>query len=249
MLVVGQAKAYAVDRPVGVGAVCELVGTVAMFQFHHAAYEVPFERHLCDPILAVLMTKKRNLENYRPVGCTAVSTLAAMSKVELEERRETVARLRELTKKAEKGDKKVLLELRGILNGSPELAWHLVNLGKTAECLLIDKLTKKKDLAGREIIERQLELMREEVAGESASPLERLLAERVVMTWLQLQLFEALYSTSLGNLNLSQGNYHQKRLDRAHRNHLSAIRTLAQIRKLAPAVQINIAEKQINQAR
>ena len=29
-----------------------------MFQFHHAAYEVPFECHLCDPILAVLMTKK-----------------------------------------------------------------------------------------------------------------------------------------------------------------------------------------------
>jgi hypothetical protein len=45
---------------------------------------------------------------------------------------------------------------------------------------------------------------------------------------------------------VSQGEYYQKRLDRAHRRHLSAIRTLAQIRKLAPAVQINIAEKQIN---
>jgi hypothetical protein len=47
---------------------------------------------------------------------------------------------------------------------------------------------------------------------------------------------------------LSQDEHRQKRLDKAHRRHLSAIRTLAQIRKLGPAVQINIAEKQINTA-
>lgn len=56
MLIVGQAKAYAVERPVGVSAVRELVGTLAMFQFDDTAYEVPFERHLCDPILPLLMT-------------------------------------------------------------------------------------------------------------------------------------------------------------------------------------------------
>jgi hypothetical protein len=51
----------------------------------------------------------------------------------------------------------------------------------------------------------------------------------------------------LGKYTLAQGNYYQKRLDRAHRNQLSAMRTLAQIRKVGPAaVQINIAEKQIN---
>ena len=44
----------------------------------------------------------------------------------------------------------------------------------------------------------------------------------------------------------AQGSYYQKRLDHAHGRHLSAIRTLAHIRKLEPAVQINIAEKQIN---
>ena len=50
------------------------------------------------------------------------------------------------------------------------------------------------------------------------------------------------------NLALSQGDHYQRRFDGAHRDHLSAIRTLAQIRKLAPAVQINIAQKQINTA-
>jgi hypothetical protein len=184
----------------------------------------------------------------RPVGCPPSPDLAAMSKGEIKERRDVVARLRELTKKAEKGNKKVLPEIRKILDESPDLAWRLVNVGKTAERLLIDKLTKEKDLAAKEVMELQLESMREEVAGENASPLERLLAERVVATWLQLQLFEALYAANLGNMTLNQGHYYQKRFDRAHRNHLSSIRTLAQIRRIGPAVQINIAEKQINTA-
>jgi hypothetical protein len=117
-----------------------------------------------------------------------------------------------------------------------------------AEWSLIEKITKEKDLASKEMMSFQLESMREEVAGSSPSPLERLLAERVVACWLQVQLFEGLYVQNIGNLTLKQADYYQKRLDRAHRRHLSAIKTLAQIRKLGPAVQINIAEKQINTA-
>jgi len=88
--------------------------------------------------------------------------------------------------------------------------------------------------------------MRIEVAGETPSPLEQLLAERVVATWLEVQLFSGLYAMGIKGGTLSQDDHRQKRLDRAHRRHLSAIRTLAQIRKIGPAVQINIAEKQIN---
>jgi hypothetical protein len=96
------------------------------------------------------------------------------------------------------------------------------------------------------MMEHQLESMRLDIAGKDPSPLEILLAERVVATWLQVQLFEGLYASGLGKHALAQGNYYQKRLDRAHGRHLSAIRTLAQVRKMGPAVQINIAEKQIN---
>jgi hypothetical protein len=90
--------------------------------------------------------------------------------------------------------------------------------------------------------------MRVEVAGDNPSPLERLLAERVVATWLEVQLFEGLYAVGMKDGTSIQDDHRQKRLDRAHRRHLSAIRTLAQIRKLGPAMQINIAEKQINTA-
>jgi hypothetical protein len=123
-----------------------------------------------------------------------------------------------------------------------------MNIGKAAERLLINRMTKNKDLVSREIMEHRLESMRREVAGDNASPLERLLAARVVATWLQVQHLEALCAASLDAPALSQGDLYQKRLDKAHRNHLSAIRTLAQIRKLGPAVQINIADKQVNTA-
>jgi hypothetical protein len=68
----------------------------------------------------------------------------------------------------------------------------------------------------------------------------------VVATWLQVQVFEGLHAVGMKGETPIQDDHRQKRLDLAHRRHLWAIRTLAQIRKLGPAVQINIAEKQIN---
>jgi hypothetical protein len=42
--------------------------------------------------------------------------------------------------------------------------------------------------------------------------------------------------------------YKQKSLDHAHRRYISAVKALAQIRKMGPAVQINVARKQVNVA-
>jgi hypothetical protein len=169
-----------------------------------------------------------------------------MSKAEIEQRRETLTRLRDLLKQTEKGDEKAVPAIREILDETSDLAWRSRNIGKMAERLLINELTGE-DLIAKEMIKHQLDSMRSEIVGEDSSPLELLLAERIVATWLQVQLFESLYASGLGKHTLAQGNYYQKRLDRAHKNHLSAIRTLAQIRKMGPAaVQINIAEQQVN---
>jgi hypothetical protein len=170
-----------------------------------------------------------------------------MSKGEIEERRATIAKLLNPMERAQDGDEGAVLDIREILDGSADLAWHLIKGPATmAESVLIEHITTDKDLASKELLRHQLESMRIEVAGENPSPLERLLAERVVATWLELQLFSGLYGANLGKLTLGQGDYYQKRSDRAHRRHLSAIRTLAQIRKLGPSVQTNIADKQFN---
>ena len=184
----------------------------------------------------------------RSVGCPPDPDLSAMTKEERATRRETMARLKELVNKAQKGDKKAVPEIRQILQQSPDLAWCFTNVGMVAEWALIERITKEKDLASKEMMSFQLESMRGEIAQSSSSPLERLLAQRVVASWLQVQLFEGLYVQNMGNLSIRQADYYQKRLDRAHKRHLSAVKTLAQIRKLGPAVQINMAEKQINTA-
>jgi hypothetical protein len=192
---------------------------------------------------------RKSLEAARPVGHPESPDLAAMSEKEIKERRATVAKLRDLSERAQDGDEEAALNIRKILDDSPDLAWLFIEgPAKMAESALIDEITKDGDLASKEFLRHQLESMRVELAGENPSPLERLLAERVVATWLQVQLFEGLYAVGMKSGTPIQYDHRQKRLHRAHRRHLSAIRTLAQIRKLGPAVQINIADKQINTA-
>src|SRR5215203_3848601 len=173
-----------------------------------------------------------------------------MTKEEKEAHRDTVERLKELVEKSAKGDKKPLPEIRKILKESPELAWQLMDVAKYTEYHHTKMMVKEEGSGLKEVLRNQLAAMREEIAGDNPSPLERLLAERIVITWLQIQLFEGLYASNMssGTTTIAQSNYEQKRIDHAHRRHLSAIRTLAQIRKLGPAVQINIAEKQVNTA-
>ncbi len=103
-------------------------------------------------------------------------------------------------------------------------------------------MTSEEDAAAKEMMERQLESMRLEIAGQDALPLERLLRERTVATWLQVQLFESLYATSLGKHTLPEVTTTRSSWTGCMSG-TSAIRTLAQNRKMGLAAQINIAEK------
>jgi hypothetical protein len=172
-----------------------------------------------------------------------------MSQAGLEEAGKTVEKLHDLLRLAQQGEEDAVPEIRQILSEHPDLARRFVDVAHIAEDALIERMTREEDLAAKEIIRCQLQAMREQIAGESPSPLVRLLSERVVLTWLEVQYFEALYAKNMRNLSIPQAEHHQKRLDRAHRRHLSAIRALAQMRKLlkgASITQINIADKQIN---
>ena len=196
------------------------------------------------------MSPKNNLDKRQPAGDSpAPDNMSTISNGALEESEKTVEKLHDLLRLAEQGQEDAVPEIRQILNEHPDLAWRFVDVAHIAEDALIEVMTKEGDLAAKELIRCQLEAMREEVAGKNSPALERLLSERVVVTWLEVQLFEALYAKNMRNLTIAQAEHHQKRLDRAHRRHLSAIRALAQIRKLLKGTaitQINIAEKQIN---
>lgn len=96
----------------------------------------------------------------------------------------------------------------------------------------------------------KLDDLRVQLLAESESPIERLLVDRIAMTWLALAIAEGIFYRSLAvGIDQHEDELHQKRVERAQKRHLAAIKTLAQVRKLgAPMVQVNIAEKQINLA-
>jgi hypothetical protein len=195
------------------------------------------------------VSPKNNPNKSRPVGDSSAPDRSRMSQVGLEAAGKTVEKLHDLLRLAEKGEEDAVPEIRQILDEHPDLARRYVDVAHVAEDALIEEMTKEGDLAAKELIRCQLESMREQIAGTNSSPLERLLSERVVLTWLEIQLFQALYAKNMRKLTIPQAEHHQKRLDRAHRRHLSAIRELAQIRKLLKGTaitQINIADKQIN---
>jgi hypothetical protein len=83
---------------------------------------------------------------------------------------------------------------------------------------------------------------------ETPSLLERLVIDRVVTCWLQVQYWDWLAAQS-NDRTLRQREYLQRSQDRAQRRYLSAIRSLATVRRLLlPPVQVNIGNQQVNVA-
>ena len=99
-----------------------------------------------------------------------------------------------------------------------------------------------------EAILRRLDLLRTEVAGENPTPLEVLLTERIVSSWLVVEVLEALLSAQL---KTGEGNPRTPPsylkfiigwLESYHRRYLASIRELARVRRLqsnTPSVQVN----------
>jgi hypothetical protein len=156
------------------------------------------------------------------------------------------AEVNALVRKAEKGDKAALAEVRGWL-ANPGIADALCgNPASEALRVLLGKYTSNPVI--REATERKLDQLRSDLLGPSPTPLERLLVERVVATWLYLHHVEVAF-TGRESYTLDQGSYYQKAITAAQRRHLAAVKGLSEVRKLAlPALQVNIAKKQVNVA-
>nr|MDQ3361403.1 hypothetical protein [Actinomycetota bacterium] len=134
-----------------------------------------------------------------------------------------------------------------LMDEAPELVETIADLACNVERSIVREMAGGNRMI-EETMPRKLEAMRKGLAGENSSALEKLLVDRVVVCWLQLQYFDVLYARSMKNSSTAQSEHHQKLIDRAHKRYLSAIKALAQIRKMGPAVQINIAEQQVNTA-
>jgi len=162
------------------------------------------------------------------------------------------AKAKELTtlvRRAQSGDARALATVRERFNAAPEVWQQVGNLAAHAQQAWIG-LESGTNPVLMEGVERTLASLRSDLLGNAPTPLERLLVERILACWLQMQYADrraAAFERQGGSFK--QGEYWQKQQESAHRRYLTAIRTLAQVRRLlTPAVQVNIAEKQINVA-
>ena len=156
--------------------------------------------------------------------------------------------LTEFVAKATSGDPAALRTLRPLLDEAPELCEVFGDLGRKAKTAWIEIATGKHGLT-REALTRHVETLQRELAGPSPSVLERLLAERIVLCWLEVHCLDPALSAKT-EMPVRHAEFSDRRRDRAHRRYLSALRSLATIRRLLiPSVQLNIGSKQVNIAR
>jgi hypothetical protein len=159
---------------------------------------------------------------------------------------ETMARIRPLLEKAD-GDAAARREIFELLEAG-RMTDGYVSLQCVAQQAQISllKSTYGDQVFARECEEKNLAALQKTIAGENPTPLESLLARRITLCWFHLYALEALLAQT-ENASFARGTHYAKRLDGAHKRYLSAIKALAEVRKMQlPSVQMNFAEKQVN---
>ncbi len=157
--------------------------------------------------------------------------------------------IRELVEQAENGDREVLPAIREALDEhAPEIWRDYGDLACVVENKWIARISGD-NLMVEEGVTRTLNAMKVELSGPNATPLEKLLIDRIGACWLQCHYADAIYAQGMEDVSQQLGDYLQRRQDRAHRRYLAAIKALAQVRRLlTPAVQVNVAQNQVNLA-
>ena len=104
------------------------------------------------------------------------------------------------------------------------------------------------NIVAQEAIDQKLNAVQSDLEGPNPTPIERMLAERASLCWHIVNLYENAYANASG-WNISQADLQHCKIDIAHARFLTAVRTSAQVRKLAlPTLQVNIAKNQVNVA-
>ena len=155
--------------------------------------------------------------------------------------------LAHLVQRGMAGDREVLPAIRDLLDQTPELWTQARTLSMQVEQAWLRTLTGD-DLVSREVLIRQVDVLKTALAGPHVTPLEQLLIERICACWLAVQHAELRTAERVRHSTiLSQAE--EQRLDKVHRRFLMAVKSLAQVRKLlVPKVQVNIANQQVNVA-
>ena len=167
--------------------------------------------------------------------------------------KERLAKLKELSAKAEGGDKAARAELRkAVCESSPEIVREASDIARRGQWGLIKTAVAGEPLMEEALVAR-LNLMRLEIGGPDPTPLKVLIIERVVSCWILLELLEVLISAQLTGVDKSQQlphsflKFYLGWQEQVHRRFVSTIKDLAKVRRLQSGVpSLHTSNVQIN---
>jgi hypothetical protein len=152
-----------------------------------------------------------------------------------------------LFRRAQSGDESAVPAVRELFRRPEAVAALPMQMSPFEEEQLVGAMAGT-DLLYRENILAQAGRLRAELSGPDPSPLEKLLVDRAVMARLHVYHAESrLAQRYQAGSPASLLEFWQRAIDRAHRRLLSAVRVLAQVRRLALPVllaQVNVAAQQ-----
>jgi hypothetical protein len=158
--------------------------------------------------------------------------------------------MNKLLKRAAKGDESCLPQVQALLADKERGSDWMEAAGSPAAWFrqsLVNKMGADNVFA-KEAAKQKLERVQADLEGPNPTPIERLLAERASLCWFAVNWYEERFINA-NEMSLTQADYFQRRIHRTHQRFLSAVETLARVRKMAgPTLQVNIARNQVNMA-
>jgi hypothetical protein len=148
---------------------------------------------------------------------------------------------------ANAGNETALGLLQARFREDPQLVRSVVNWPSIVVKARLEKTMGSDNPALRLCVEESVRDLASRIAGENPAEVERLLAERIALCWLDVHYHEFRYANLNRRDSHSDVEWRSRMLDHAQKRLTHAIKTLADVRRFPiPAVQVNIAEKQIN---
>jgi hypothetical protein len=140
-----------------------------------------------------------------------------------------------LIKRANAGDDDALEQLREVFDQWPEIWQQVGDLARACERKLVTLLAGDSRYV-QEAVARKAEALRLELLGDDASPLERLVVEQVVISWMELHFLQIKLAGDGGN-TLTFAKYSATVKAEAQRRFDTAMKSLLLVREKLPAIR------------
>lgn len=148
---------------------------------------------------------------------------------------DALAEIKDVVGRAKRGDAAAVPRLRELLDRHPALWARTGDLAAQVEQSWVG-LAAGDNLHLKESVSRYAAKLRADLTRPSASPVERLLVERAVATWLQLNYFSGVEVNAVaGDASAKMLQLRARRHAQAQRQHEKALAALVTMQKLFPA--------------